>query len=63
VDAILIEPVDRSVSTDLRTIFSGQARLLAGRAERRLPLTSGSLQRLVQLGEQLDAKLPSERRL
>jgi hypothetical protein len=56
-DAILLVPTDRSLSSDLRIIFSGQARLLAGRAEQRLPLTSGSLQRLVQLGERLDAEL------
>jgi len=40
---------------DRRQLFAGQARLLAERAERGLLITSGSLVRLVQLAEQLDA--------
>jgi hypothetical protein len=55
VDAILIAPIDQSPSRDCCAIFASQARLLAERAERALPITSGSLQRLVQIGEQLDA--------
>jgi hypothetical protein len=43
----------------LRAVFSGQAKLLAHRADQCLPITSGSLVRLFQLAEQLDAVLPS----
>jgi hypothetical protein len=39
---------------DLREIFSGQARLLAGRAERNLPIDLTSLERLFALGELLE---------
>lgn len=44
-----------------RTLLAGQARLLAERAVRGLPIGPGSLQRLVQLGEELDAELLEER--
>lgn len=37
----------------MRMIFTGQARLLAERAGRGLLITSGSLQRLLELGERL----------
>jgi hypothetical protein len=39
---------------DLREIFSGQARLLAGRADRDLPIDLSSLERLFALGELLE---------
>jgi hypothetical protein len=40
--------------SDLREAFSGQARLLAGRAERDLRLDITSLERLFALGELID---------
>ena len=57
-----IAPTDRGQSTDCCSIFAGQARLLAERAERGLAITSGSLVRLVRFAEQLDAELALESR-
>jgi hypothetical protein len=51
------QPAD---APDLAVLFAGQARLLARRAEQGLPVTSGSLQWLVQLGQQVDAELAAE---
>ena len=59
---ILVAPVEKSLSMDSHVVFAGQARLLAKRAERGLPLTSGSLARLVELGGRLDAELARETR-
>lgn len=59
-EGILLEPIEESLPKEYRAVFAGQARLLASRAERGLPITSDGLARLVQLGEQLDAELTPE---
>jgi hypothetical protein len=59
----LSAPAEGSQSADpsmRRAVFFCQVRLLAERAKRRLPVTSGSLQRLVQLGQELDGELGRE---
>ena len=55
-----VGPTDGRLSGDLRMVFSAQARLLASRAERGLPITFGSLATLVELGSRLDAELTPE---
>ena len=59
-DTTLSAPVAQSQSGEVsiwRVVFSGQARLLARRVEAGLPITSGSVARLVRLAERLDVEL------